>query len=113
MEERRGAPRFARDDTVAVKILASPARSELVGSKVQCSTVDVSAGGMQLVLAHPLTVGCKMALEVEVLAQGGTYFLGGEVVWSCETATPGTHYVGVRLLEDDCFELARWRLLFA
>lgn len=111
-EERRSVPRVLRDDNVVVTILAAPAQPELVGTVVSCSTIDVSAAGLCLILPTAVAAGSRLGLEVEVTEHGTCYFLGGESMWSRAADVPGQYWVGVRLLDDQCFEMARWSRIF-
>lgn len=111
-EERRNAPRLLRDESVVVKILAAPARPELVGTAVECSTVDVSATGLRLLLETPVAAGSQLGLEVDLTENSDRYFLGGEVMWSRETEAAGIYLIGVQLLEGNGFESGRWNSLF-
>jgi hypothetical protein len=111
-EERRNAPRLLRDENVVVKILAAPARPELVGTAVECSTVDVSATGLRLLLETPVAAGSQLGLEVDLTEHSDRYFLGGEVMWSRETEAAGIYLIGVHLLEGNGFETGRWSGLF-
>jgi hypothetical protein len=111
-EERRSATRLLRDENVVVKILAAPDRPELVGTEVECSTVDVSATGLRLLLETAIAAGSRLGLEVDVTEQGGRYFLGGEVMWSRETEAAGIYLIGVQLLEGNGFEMEGWSRLF-
>lgn len=111
-EERRGAPRLLRDENVVVKILAAPERPELVGTVVECSTVDVSATGLRLLLETAVAAGSHLGMEVDMAESGERYTLGGEVMWSRETEAAGLYLIGVHLLEGDGAELERWNRLF-
>lgn len=111
-EERRHRTRLLRDEHVVVKITASPESPALVGISVQCSTVDISAEGLRLLLECPLVAGSHLALEVDMSDSGEKYFLGGKVAWSRETEAAGIYLVGVQLLDDAVFQLERWRGLF-
>lgn len=111
-EERRTAPRLLRDENVVVKILAATARPELVGTEVECSTVDVSATGLRLLLETPVEAGSQLGLEVELTEHSDRYLLSGEVMWSRETEAAGIYLIGVRLLGEDTPPLQQWRCLF-
>ncbi|MEW6647450.1 MAG: PilZ domain-containing protein [Pseudomonadota bacterium] len=111
-EERRTAPRLLRDENVVVKILVAPAQPELVGTKVECSTVDVSASGLRLLLETPVETGSQLGLEVDLTEHSDRYFLGGEVMWSRETEAAGIYLIGVQLLGEDTPALQQWRSLF-
>lgn len=111
-EERRTAPRLLRDENVVVKILAAPERPELVGTVVECSTVDVSATGLRLLLETAVAAGSHLGMEVDMAENGERYTLGGEVMWSRETEAAGLYLIGVHLLEGDGAEFERWNSLF-
>ena len=111
-EERRHGARLLRDEQVVVKIIAAPESPALVGLSVDCSTVDISAEGLRLLLECPIVSGSHLALEVNAGENGEKYFLGGEVAWSRETEATGIFLIGVHLLDDAVFQLERWRNLF-
>lgn len=111
-DERRDAPRLLRDENVVVKILAAPARPELVGTEIECSTVDVSATGLRILLETPVAAGSHLGLEVDVMQRGECYFLGGEVMWVRETEAAGIYLIGVHLVADEPQQLEPWRRLF-
>lgn len=111
-EERRAAPRFMRDESLLVKIIASPARPELTDMTVECATVDVSTTGLRVLLACPVTPGSQLALEVEALEQEECFFLGGVVQWSREAEVAGTYLIGVQLFDATGFDLERWQRRF-
>jgi len=111
-DERRAAPRFLRDERLLVKIIASPARPQLVDTAVECATVDVSTTGLRVLLEYPVAPGSQLALEVEALEQEECFFLGGVVQWSRETEVAGSYLIGVELFDATGFDLERWRRRF-
>lgn len=111
-DERRTAQRFLRDERLRVKIIASPARPELVDMAVDCETVDVSTTGLRVLLTCAVVPGSQLALEVEALEQEECFFLGGVVQWSRETEAAGTYLVGVALFDATGFDLERWQRRF-
>ncbi len=112
-EERRDAHRLLRDETVVVKIIASPENPQLLGITVECSTVDISSTGLRLLVDGQVVSGSHLALEVDMTDSEDCYFLVGEVMWARETEAEGVYLVGVQLEEGSNFELDRWRQLFA
>ncbi len=111
-EERRTAPRLLRDEKVTVKILAAPTLPELVGKVVECSTVDVSATGLRILLETSVATGSRLGLEVAVPEGDERYLLGGEVMWSRETEAAGTYLIGVHLAGEEPRHLEQWRSRF-
>lgn len=59
-------------------------------------TVDLSPGGLQLLLPEPVSVGTRLHLSLQVPM--GPRALDGEVVW-CTPADGEEHRVGVQLLQ--------------
>ena len=111
-EERRNASRLLRDEKVIVKILDAPARPELIGKVVECSTVDVSATGLRILLETSVATGSRLGLEVTVLESDERYILGGEVMWSRETEAAGIYLIGVHLAGEEPRQLEQWRSRF-
>ncbi len=72
-------------------VLSRPPR-ELAGR-----TMDLSPGGVQLVLPEAVPVGTRLNLSLQVPM--GPRALEGEVVW-CAPAERGEHRMGVRFPED-------------
>lgn len=60
-------------------------------------TVDLSPGGVQLLLPEPMAVGTRLHLSLQVPL--GPRMAEGEVVW-CAPGEGGEHRVGVQFLQD-------------
>jgi len=109
-EDRRGARRLLREEAVRVKILASPRHPEVAGQVIDCSTVDMSATGLRLLLEAAVEPASYLELEVEMTEPDEHILLCGEVMWSRETEAQGYFLIGVMLV--DGLQLARWQQLF-
>jgi len=111
-DERRGAYRLLRNEAVIVKITGSPASPELVGVTVECSSVDLSATGLRLLLECAVTRGAQLAMEVELADTAQRYLLAGEVRWSQQTEVAGIYLVGVQIIDADADDAKRWASQF-
>lgn len=72
-------------------VLGRPSRE--IGGR----TVDLSPGGVQLLLPEPVPVGSRLHLSVQVPM--GPRTMDGQVVW-CAPGEAGDHRVGVQFLQD-------------
>ncbi len=111
-DDRRNTTRLLRDEQVLVKIIAAPEEPELIDITVECSTVDISADGLRLLLECAVPKGAKLAMEVEMVGENERYYLGGEVMWSHPTEADGLFIIGIRLVAGAGFELERWHSHF-
>lgn len=113
--EKRRFPRIPREEILSIKLIAPPTEFAHQGEPLYCSTVDVSAKGMQIHVNHPLGVGQLVDIWIVLLDDRGTFHLTGEVTWLQQHENPdgpGEWLAGVALLEDGEHMQAWKELLF-
>jgi hypothetical protein len=110
-QERRRHRRLLREERLFVQIASVGSEPEATERTFPCSTLDVSAEGLRLLLDRPLEIGCSIELWVEVTGRQGKYFLAGQVRWV--TSTPEGHLAGIALAPRSGDDLMAWRALFA
>lgn len=101
--EKRRFPRIPREEILSIKLIAPPTEFAHKGEPLYCSTVDVSARGMQIHVNHPLPAGQLVDIWIVLLDDRGTFHLTGEVTWlreHKEPEGPGNWLAGIALLED-------------
>lgn len=110
-DDRRGDLRGVREERLFVKVLDCESKPELKDTTLSSATLDVSASGMQLLLAEALPQDALLQLWVEIKGCPGKFLLTGVVRWSRPS---GEEYLcGVELQEDDeLSDLADWQDLF-
>jgi Tfp pilus assembly protein PilZ len=112
--EKRRHPRLPREEILSVKLIAPPTEFSHQGETLYCSTVNVSANGMQIHVNHPLEIGQQLDIWIVLMDDLGTFHLIGEVAWlqdQPDPEEPGNWLAGV-LLQEESEHLAAWRELF-
>jgi c-di-GMP-binding flagellar brake protein YcgR len=57
--------------------------------------VDLSSGGMKVVLEDDIAVGSKISGEFRVMPQQGSYFIHGKVIWIKNLPEESKYEVGI------------------
>jgi hypothetical protein len=83
-KDKRRHPRLMREETLAVRPISDPLAT-LQRDALYCSTVDMSASGLQVKLDEPLSEGQLVDIWIALLDDLGTYHLDGRVNWLRET----------------------------
>ncbi len=58
--------------------------------------IDLSTGGMRLLLREGVPVGSKIAGHFDVSPRLGSYFIDGKVIWTQERTNDNNYDVGVQ-----------------
>ncbi|MDQ1363370.1 MAG: PilZ protein [Pseudomonadota bacterium] len=113
-EERRAHRRFELADEINLKIVFSSENPGLLGRTLDGSTLDVSAGGLRILLNHPIKVDSVLDVWVTLKEQRRKFFLTGNVRWCNESDKPGIYQVGLILRErtDTVTDLRSWQETF-
>lgn len=110
--ERRHHRRLKQKERLFIRIMEAGEAPELKGRTIYCSSVDVSAGGLQIESDHAAPAGCLLDMWVEVKGRRGRLFLTGEVRWSRPVEPPGRYLLGIELKAGDATEEVDWAELF-
>lgn len=70
-------------------------------------TQDLSATGMRIITAEPLTLGAILPIQVRLAGNDVNYQLIAEVVW-CERRTSQEYAVGLNVLDSDGSSFVDW-----
>ncbi|MCX7590830.1 MAG: PilZ domain-containing protein [Kiritimatiellae bacterium] len=107
--ERRAHPRLREEHAVEAKILSSPERPELEQMRFACTTEDISASGLRLVLPVALSVGSAIEIQLVTEQPRRTFWHVGRVVWTRPRNGKGdSHMVGIRFTETPEETLHLW-----
>lgn len=79
-KDKRRHPRLMREETLAIRPISDPLAT-LQRDALYCSTVDMSASGLQVRLDEPLAEGQRVDIWIALLDDLGTYHLDGRVNW--------------------------------
>lgn len=112
MEEmERAHNRLPLQSRVYIESEASPTADDGGPTIVICTTLDVSARGLQVALAEELTEGAFLQIGVDLPGETNedTLYLVGQVCW-CRPADEGNlpWLAGFALLPAEDSDLSRW-----
>lgn len=111
VDERRTETRLGECATVFVELLAANYDLSEPAQVSICSSIDVSANGLQVQLDHPVEVGSILRLCAEFADQRAPLFLVGEVKWLQPEA--GEYRAGFALFESEQTDISAWKRLMA
>lgn len=70
-------------------------------------THDLSATGMRIITAEPVTLGAILPIQVQLAGDDARYQLIAEVVW-CERRSSAHYAVGLNVLDSDGSSFVDW-----
>lgn len=106
--ELRSEMRLERHETIYIEIISSSYDYQEPASIAVCSTVDVSANGLQVTLDHTPPVGSILSLCVQFSEPEQRLHLVGEVRWVKPLAGSRCH-AGFVLYESEGTDIQRWK----
>ena len=76
---------------------------------ITCKSLNVSRGGVQVILSEELTVGAILQIGIDLPGAGETLYLAGEVRW-CLPSGDAQHpwMAGFQILNADDSDIERW-----
>lgn len=104
MPERRRYPRAIQTGRVMISVLPHSDVGAGVALTFDCSTDDVSAGGLRIRSHHPLSVGTQLDIRVAFADPPQSFRLKGVVMWRMESES-----MGVELMDTDPATLQAWQ----
>jgi hypothetical protein len=107
-EDRRRAPRSDVQDTLFIESISSAQVAALDTDLKTCSTVNVSACGLQVILEFEVLVDSDIALWVVQEGDGERILVSGIVRWTSKRAQENNYLVGIELNEDDAQAMQVW-----
>lgn len=113
-KESRREPRIIREDTLSLRLVDNERRTPQPDASFYCSTVDISASGMQILLTDPLPIQQLVEIWIVLADNLGTYNLIGKInrlVELDDPDEPDGFLTGVEL-QNDSPDIRAWRELF-
>ncbi|OUS24057.1 hypothetical protein A9Q99_26300 [Gammaproteobacteria bacterium 45_16_T64] len=107
-EERRIAPRSNIEDTLFIKSISSSQVTGYGSDLKTCSTINVSAHGLQVELDFEVLVESEIALWVSHETETDRILVSGIVRWTNKISTENKYLVGIEL-DDSCVtDMTEW-----
>ena len=113
-EQRRKDLRLPIESTTFIELLSPRLGQSESGKMITCSTMNVSRGGLQVILSEELTVGAILQIGVDLPNAPDTLYLAGEVRW-CLPNNDEQHpwMAGFQILNADDSDIETWVALIA
>lgn len=112
LDERRMEARLNRPARVWLETLSPVPGEDGEAEILECTTVDMSANGMQLETSQPLLVDSILPIYVETY-DGTQYCLTGEVRWVRPVEQEGRYLLGFHLYESEQTSILEWKQYIA
>lgn len=109
--ERRAERRLTEQTTIFVELLAADYEHSEPPNISICSSIDISANGLQVCLDHPVELGSILRLCAEFPDQRKPLYLVGEVKWL--HPKHGHYCAGFALFESEQTDIVAWKHLIA
>ena len=108
-EQRRQHLRLPIASTTFIELLSPRLGQSESGKMITCSTMDVSRGGLQVLLAEELTVGAILHIGVDLPNAEDTLYLAGEVRWCLPSNDALQPWMaGFQILNANNSDIDRW-----
>jgi hypothetical protein len=108
-KDKRRHPRLIREETLAIRPVDEQYNA-VQREALYCSTVDMSASGLQVRLDGPLPEGQLVDIWIVLLDDLGTYHLDGRINWLRDSAQGPV--AGIEILPSS-ENLRGWEDLFS
>lgn len=109
--ERRRHPRKTVQDRAVIHRQATP--TDPAHSTLYCTTVDISAAGLQLKLKQALEAGERIDIVIHVPGHKDSFHLRGETRWSAPVKQDKSFLLGIEIEEGEgSRDFSAWKKLF-
>lgn len=105
--ERRTETRLDQQATIFVELLAADHELPEPPHISICSSIDLSAAGLQVRMNHPAEVGSILRLCAEFTDDRSPLYLVGEVKW--QRPDGDGYFVGFALFESEHTDIDQWK----
>lgn len=113
-EQKRNHLRFPLETRTFIELVSPLADDSEPGKLATCETLDISRGGLQVLLEEEVPVGAILQIGVDLPGSEDTLYLAGEVRWCLQTR--GKQYpwaIGFQILNSAGSDIERWIALLA
>lgn len=108
-EQRRKHLRLPIESTTFIELLSPRMGKAESGRMITCKTMNVSRGGLQVILAEEITVGAILQIGVDLPGAEHTLYLAGEVRWCLPSNDEQNPWMaGFQILNADDSDIERW-----
>ncbi len=113
-EQRRKHLRLPIASTTFIELLSPRLGQSKSGTMITCRTVDVSRGGLQVILSEEITVGAILHIGIDLPNAPDTLYLAGEVRWCLPSNDAQQPWMaGFQILNADDSDIDTWVAMIA
>jgi hypothetical protein len=111
LNNRRTSTRRDQQEVLSLTIISTSLNPELLGKKLNGSTVDISATGLRIKLDCALPADSTINMSIMLKNDPGEFFLTGKVRWCREIKTEDLFQAGIVLngIINTETDYKRWR----
>ncbi|MFT7687992.1 MAG: hypothetical protein ACI9FB_003350 [Candidatus Azotimanducaceae bacterium] len=106
--EYREETRIEQEETIFIEVLSSEENNDVI----MCTSLDLSANGLQVVVDNDIPIGSILRLCID-LPDKDPIFLVGEVMWKRPDPDSDSIRLGFLLFESDDSNIEEWKLWMA
>ncbi len=112
MSENRKHLRLPVASTTFIELESPALKENSRGTVVKCKTLNVSRGGLLVILDREVPVGAILQLGVDLANDEQTLYLAAEVRWCTRAEDSGIRrdgwYAGFQVLNSEGSDVKRW-----
>ena len=108
IKEKRAHKRVDVAQAIFIEIAGRKRRSESENTIIRCETVNVSVGGLKILMPLPVPPGSRLNIAVPQGDWEDSLELTGEAVWTKPVEDGPGHWVGLRLDDTDRDSMEKW-----
>ncbi len=107
--DRRREQRLSQQTTIFVEVCSAEPGSADQARVIICSSLDISASGIQVQMDHPVPVGSILRLCADFGSQREPLYLVGETKWLSQEEE--LYNIGFELLDAENSDISEWQQL--
>jgi Tfp pilus assembly protein PilZ len=108
-EQKRKHLRLPIESTIYIKLLTSRPGQDESARMIMCKSLNVSRGGLQVMLEEELTVGAILQIGVELPGAKDTLYLAAAVRWCLPSKNEQNPWMaGFQILNAGNTDIERW-----
>ncbi len=108
-EQKRKHLRLPIESTTYIELLTSRLGQDESGRMITCKSLNVSRGGLQVMLEEEIAVGAILQIGVDLPGAEDTLYLAAEVRWCLPSRNEQNPWMaGFQILNADDSDIERW-----
>jgi len=110
MPDQRKHLRLPVESRTFIELISPDISGAESGKVVTCKTLNISRGGLQVMLPEQLTVGAILQIGIELPGAASPLYLAGEVRWCLrnDIDTEHPYSAGFKLLNANSSDFHKW-----